>query len=429
VLSSRIPFSSEAKWSAIDAADHGVWILGAPEVILSAGHEDLLERVTERSGTGSRVLLVAKADRIDGGGLPVGARPAGLIELAEQIRPDASETIEWFREQGVGLRVLSGDHPATVATVASRVGIGGAEGVDARGLDVADLDAALDRQEVFGRVQPAQKKTIVETLQRGGHVVAMTGDGVNDVLALKQADLGIAMGSGSPATRAVGRLVLVDNEFARLPGVVAEGRRVIANIERVANLFLTKTVYVTLLAVSVGVLRMPFPFYPRHLTLISTLTIGVPAFFLALAPNTTRALSGFVPRVLRFAVPAGVIAATATFVGYAQATAYPGVTLTEARTVATLILFMVGIWVLTVLTRPYTLLRRLLVGSLIGVFAVVFTVPQLQELFALQLPEPEVLLRGGLIGVVACAAIELAWRLVGRLTARPGNGESAEQRT
>jgi cation-transporting ATPase E len=227
----------------------------------------------------------------------------------------------------------------------------------------------------------------------------------------------------------VGRLVLVDNEFARLPGVVAEGRRVIANIERVANLFLTKTVYVTLLAVSVGVLRLPFPFYPRHLTLISTLTIGVPAFFLALAPNTTRALSGFVPRVLRFAVPAGVIAATATFVGYAQATAYPGVTLTEARTVATLILFMVGIWVLTVLTRPYTLLRRLLVGSLIGVFAVVFTVPQLQELFALQLPEPEVLLRGGLIGVVACAAIELAWRLVGRLTARPGNGESAEQRT
>jgi cation-transporting ATPase E len=178
---------------------------------------------------------------------------------------------------------------------------------------------------VFGRVAPHQKQAMVKALQSRGHTVAMTGDGVNDVLALKEADLGVAMGSGSAASRAVAPIVLMDSSFASLPSVLAEGRQVIANVERVANLFLTKTVYATLLALAVGVAQLPFPFLPRHLTIISSLTIGVPAFFLALAPNNRRYRPGFVGRVLRFAVPAGAVAATATMAAYALARDTEGV--------------------------------------------------------------------------------------------------------
>jgi cation-transporting ATPase E len=414
-LAGRVPFSSDRKWSAIDAGERGVWVLGAPDVILSASttHDGFLAAIDAKSATGRRVVLVAAADHLDSEELPTGVRPVGLVELEEQVRPSAAGTIEWFGREGVELRVISGDHPATVSSVAARVGIDG-EGLDARDLgDPESLGEMMENNRVFGRVVPDQKRSMVSALQSNGHVVAMTGDGVNDVLALKEADLGIAMGSGSPATRAVGRLVLLDNAFDRLPGVVAEGRRVIANIERVANLFLTKTVYVTVLSIAVGVLQMPFPFYPRHLTLISSLTIGIPAFFLALAPNTTMARPGFVKRVLEFAVPAGVVAAVATLAGYAVAHARPGVDLDEARTVATLTLFIVGMWVLAILARPYTMFRRLLIGSLVGVFTLVFTVPQLQSLFALEPPEIEVLAWGAATAGVACLLLELAWRFTG----------------
>src|SRR5437763_6601701 len=186
----------------------------------------------------------------------------------------------------------------------------------------------------------------------------MTGDGVNDVIALKEADIGVAMGSGSEAARGVAQIVLLDDDFSVVPDVVAEGRRVIANVERVANLFITKTVYAMLLALAVGAAGFPFPFLPRHLTIISSLTIGVPAFFLALAPNAARARPGFVGRVVRFAVPAGTVAAAATFSAYAVARVQPDVDLTQARTTATLVLFSVGTWVLTILARPLTGPRR-----------------------------------------------------------------------
>jgi len=201
--------------------------------------------------------------------------------------------VAYFHDQGVATKVLSGDHPRTVAAVAGLVGVPGADTpVDARTLadDPAALGGVLEQRSVYGRVVPRQKRAMVEAMQARGHVVAMTGDGVNDVLALKEADLGIAMGSGSAASRAVARLVLLDGRFASLPQVVAEGRRVIANIERVAKLFVTKTVYAMLLAVATGVAGLPFPFLPRHLTLVGSLTIGIPAFFLALEPNTRRAL-------------------------------------------------------------------------------------------------------------------------------------------
>ncbi len=200
----------------------------------------------------------------------------------------------------------------------------------------------MDAASVFGRVSPHQKRAMVAALQGRGHVVAMVGDGVNDVLALKDADLGVAFGSGSGASRAVAHVVLVDDSFDALPAVVAEGRRVIANVERVASLFLTKTAYATLLALAVGVARLPFPFLPRHLTVVTALTIGTPAFFLALAPCSARARPGFVRRVLTFAVPAGALAAGATFLTYALMRS-AGVALAEARTLATGVLFAVGL--------------------------------------------------------------------------------------
>ena len=186
----------------------------------------------------------------------------------------------------------------------------------------------------------------------------MTGDGVNDALALKDADIGIAMGNGAPATRAVAQIVLLDGRFSTMPGVVAEGRRVIANIERVANLFVTKTVYAMLLALAVGFARWPYPFLPRHLTIVSTLTIGIPAFFLALAPNLRRYQPGFITRVLKFAIPCGFVAAAATFSSYGVARSIDGVTLDEARTTATLVLLVVGLWVLNILARPITAVPR-----------------------------------------------------------------------
>ena len=242
-----------------------------------------------------------------------------MVVIGDRVRGDAADTVAWFAAEGVQVKVVSGDHPRTVGAVAGQVGIAGADHpVDARTLPEGEAELAelLEARSVFGRVVPQQKRAMVEALGSRGHVVAMTGDGVNDVLALKDADLGIAMGGGSPASRAVAELVLMDGRFATLPAVMAEGRRVIANIERVAKVFVTKTVYATVLALAVGLAGLAFPFLPRHLTLISSLTIGIPGFFLALEPNTQRSRPGFVRRTLTFAIPAGLIAAFGTLVAY-----------------------------------------------------------------------------------------------------------------
>ena len=242
---------------------------------------------------------------------------------------------------------------------------------------------------------------MVTALQARGHTVAMTGNGVNDVLALKLADIGIAMGSGAPATRAVAELVLLDSRFATLPGVVAEGRRVTANIERVANLFITKTVWATLLAVAVGVTLLPYPFLPRHLTIIDTLAIGVPSFFLALAPNTRRYLPGFTGRVLRFAIPAGSIIAAATFAAYALARAR-GLPLVQQRTAATLVTLILSLCVLVLLAAPLTWRRIALVGAVLAGFVLLFPVPAVRRFYELQLP------RSGLATTLAVAALGAA---------------------
>ena len=300
--------------------------------------------------------------------------------------------------------MISGDSPLTVSAVAARAGLPGADRpVDARDLpdDPGALGRLLEDRSVFGRVTPQQKQAMVTALQARGHTVAMTGDGVNDVLALKLADIGIAMGSGAAATRAVAELVLLDSRFATLPGVVAEGRRVTANIERVANLFITKTVWATLLAVAVGVTLRPYPFLPRHLTIIDTLAIGIPSFFLALAPNTRRYLPGFTGRVLRFAIPAGTIIAAAAFAAYTLARAH-GLPLVQQRTAATLVTLTLSLCVLVLLAIPLTWRRIMLVAAAAAGFVLLFPVPAVRRFYELQLP------RTGLPVTLAVAALGTA---------------------
>jgi len=351
-----VPFSSARKWSAVRFADRSSWVLGAPEIVLgtSSGATAIAARATELAATGSRVLLLSRAEApLAGERLPDALMPVGLVVLGEHVRADAPETLRYFTGQGVGVKVISGDNAATVETVAIEAGVPGASpAVDARTLPEGDaLKEVMERTAVFGRVTPDQKRAMVTALQQGGHTVAMTGDGVNDVLALKQADLGIAMGSGTEATKAVAQLILLDGRFSTLPGVVAEGRRVTANIERVASLFMTKTVWAVVVAVVVGLFALPYPIMPRQLTLIDAVTIGIPAFFLALAPNTRRYRPGFARRVARFTLPMGVIAGAAVLLCFV-ATRGIGASLEQARTLDMLLLSVVGLRVIVVLERP-----------------------------------------------------------------------------
>jgi cation-transporting P-type ATPase E len=423
-----VPFSSARKWSARGFGDRGMWVLGAPEILLKSVTDpgDITEQVTALASDGYRVLLLASArGELSHETLPSGLRPAALVVVAEKIRGDAKETLGYFQDQGVTIKVISGDNPATVGAVATRAGVPDVgTPVDARGLpeDPEELAEVVEKTTVFGRVTPVQKEAMVMALQSKGHVVAMTGDGVNDVLALKKADIGIAMGSGSPATRAVAELVLVDGRFQTLPGVVAEGRRVMGNMERVANLFLTKTVYATILSIAIGLAGWTFIFLPRHLTLISALTIGIPAFVLSFAPNKQRYRPGFVKRVMRFVIPAGLVAAAAGFTAAALAHVYGYINLAEARTMATLAVATVGFMVLIIQAQPFNWWRALLVMSMITAFAIMISVPYFQAFFALDLPDLKVIAQTLVVAGAAVVGLELLWRYTGsrrhRLEAR-----------
>ncbi|MDQ0942597.1 HAD-IC family P-type ATPase [Streptomyces sp. V1I1] len=418
-----LPFSSARKYSGASFSEgngeNSTWLLGAPDVLLPTGDPALAE-IEQLNEQGLRVLLLARAaGELDAPAVAAGAESTALVVLEQRLRPDASDTLRYFADQNVAAKVISGDNAVSVSAVAGKLGLPGAQNtVDARRLptEQAEMATALDSNSVFGRVTPRQKRDMVGALQSHGHTVAMTGDGVNDVLALKDADIGVSMGSGSEATRAVAQIVLLNNSFATLPSVVAEGRRVIGNITRVATLFLTKTVYSVLLAILVVCSQVEYPFLPRHLTLLSTLTIGVPAFFLALAPNKERAKPHFVRRVMRYAIPAGVIAAAATFATYLLARShYSGPGALDAETsAATLTLFLVSMWVLAIVARPYTWWRVCLVAAMGACFLIVLIVPWLQDFFALKLVGTT--MPWGAVGIAATGAVllEVAWRVVDR---------------
>ncbi|MFF5013765.1 cation-translocating P-type ATPase [Streptomyces sp. NPDC001165] len=416
-----LPFSSARKYSgaAFSEGDGeaSTWLLGAPDVLLAPGDPALAE--TERlNEQGLRILLLARATRdLDDPEPARGARPTALVVLEQRLRPDAADTLRYFTEQKVRAKVISGDNAVSVGAVAAKLGLSGSA-VDARRMpaDPQGMARALDEGTVFGRVTPQQKRDMVGALQSHGHTVAMTGDGVNDVLALKDADIGVSMGSGSEATRAVAQIVLLNNSFSTLPSVVAEGRRVIGNITRVATLFLVKTVYSVLLAVLVVLWQVEYPFLPRHLTLLSTLTIGIPAFFLALAPNKERARPHFVRMVMRYSIPGGVLAGAATFVTYLIARHYytgPGA-LDAETSAATLTLFLISMWVLAIIARPYTWWRITLVASMGLAFVFVLAVPALQHFFALKLVGVAMPWLAVGIAALAGVALEFLWKWVDR---------------
>jgi cation-transporting ATPase E len=355
------------------------------------------------------------------------------VTLTEQVRPDAKETLAYFAEQDVAIKVVSGDNPVTVAAVARAVGLDVGEPVDARTLpdDPEALREALATHTVFGRVTPEQKRAFVHALQADGHVVAMTGDGVNDALALKDADIGVAMGNGAQATKAVAELVLLDGRFSHLPDVLAEGRRVIGNVERVANLFVAKNAMSLVAILAAAVIAVPFPFLPRHLTLVSAVTIGIPAFFLALGPNKRRYLSGFLGRILRFAVPSGAVAGLAVITSYLLAGTSYGVppedfasrctAPTGTRTVtdvacwqpgsgATITLLAVFFWILVVLARPFRPWKAALVAAMVGLAVAAFLLPVAARFFNLDAPLPLVG-QSLAVGAVGAGVVEAIYRL------------------
>ncbi|WP_300679375.1 HAD-IC family P-type ATPase [Nocardioides sp.] len=405
----EVPFSSARKWSAMTAADHGSWVFGAPEMVLptptTAAQHTARERADALASAGSRVLMLASSaqppQRPASGEaiLPPDLHPQALVVLAENLREDAAETLRYFTDQGVGLKVISGDNPRTVGAVAAKLGVPGVSGpddaVDARTLseDPAELADQIETHSVFGRVTPYQKRAFVAALQSRGHVVAMTGDGVNDALALKDADIGVAMVNGSPATRAVAQIVLLDGRFSHLPDVVAEGRRVMANIERAAGLFLVKNAYSVVLALISALTVAAYPLEPIQLSLISDATIGIPAFFLALGPNTRRYLPGFLRRVLWFAIPTGIVVGLCTYGGYWYTRIdAPGSGVAGARTTATLIVLVSAMWVLLASARPLSGWKLGLVATVAAAVVGILAIPSLAHgLFLLDLSVGRVL--------------------------------------
>ena len=417
-----VPFSSARKWSAARFGDHGWYLFGAPEMLLADGSAER-GRADELAQGGARVLLLARATGASDPDPEAGTgplAPLALVVIDQLLRPDAADTVAYFIDQGVAMKVISGDNPLTVGAIAAQAGIpGGDDPFDARELptDIEALADVLETHSVFGRVTPAQKRAMVGALQSRGHVVAMTGDGVNDVLALKDADLGIAMGSGAAATRAVAQIVLLDNAFSVMPSVVAEGRRVLGNIERVSDLFLTKSFYAAILSfftvfvTLTGIYDVEFLFLPRHLTVITWFTIGTPAFFLALMPNTQRFRPGFFRRVLAFAVPAGVVISIMAFASY-LVTLAAGNTVEAGRVSATLTTFLIAWTVLFLVARPMNLLRWLIVASMGVGFLLVLVIPPFARFFAMELHWDT---RGGtalLFGVIGSVVLVVVRRYV-----------------
>ena len=437
-----IAFNSARKWSAVQTSA-GAYVLGAPEIVLAGstgsgsteadnGESDgtglgstdnaALERVKALAGTGKRVLVLAHSnqalDQSENPTLPKDLTAALLVVLAEQVRPDAAQTLDYFKRQGVAVRVISGDNPVTVAAIAAHLGLrnpdgGEPVGVDARTLpaieDTQALADALEKHTVFGRVTPEQKRAFVNALKSRGHTVAMTGDGVNDALALKDADLGIAMGNAAPATKAVSRLVLLNSQFDALPSVVAEGRRVIANMERVASLFLTKTTWAALLAAVVAITGFVYPFLPRQLTIVSSLTIGIPAFVLALAPTNQRYHAGFLGRVLRLSVPAGVIVVVGVLCARLTLILM-GSNRNQISSVCTLVLVAGGLWLLSLTARPWVWWRASLVALMSTAALAVVLLAPLRSFFDLAVLTANSWLVLACAAGIVCAALETLGR-------------------
>lgn len=422
----RVPFSSARKWSAMSFDNHGNWVLGAPENVLTQRYEGAIrEQVEQQAADGRRVLVLASTGTAftDGEASLPDVHPEALVLLEDIVRHDAPDTLRYFAEQGVTVKVISGDNNVTVGAVARRAGLEQWEAnVNATALaddGTPEFADAVAGNTVFGRVTPHQKRAMVKALQAQGHTVAMTGDGVNDVLALKDADCGIAMASGSEATRGVAQLVLLDSNFSALPNVVAEGRRVINNIERVASLFLSKTVYSVVLSLMTGVVALAYPLQPIHLTVLSWLTIGTPAFFMALEPNDHRVAEGFLRRVLGRAVPAGLVIGIATMGVFALVQVAGSVDEPEAKGIAVLVAGSVALMNLYRTAQPLNRLRAAIVAVMVVLFVGAFLTPWTRDLFELPLTDWWAYLVGVAFAAAAWPLLVLGSRVSDRWHRRP----------
>lgn len=387
-ITKKIPFSSHTKWSALEIEGKGAWIFGAPEMILRDKYEGIRYKVEEEAKRGRRVLLLAK---LTGGDLseelPDTIENVALLLIEDIIRDEAPNTLEYFRKEGVNIKIISGDNPVTVAAVAKRAGVKDSENyIDARELpeNIEELAEIVEKTTVFGRVTPHQKKNLVIALKSKGHTVAMTGDGVNDVLALKESDCGIAMASGSDAAKAVSQLVLLDSNFSALPEVVLEGRRMINNLEGVSELYLNKTVYSTLLSILFVMLMVPYPFTPINITLIGSIAIGIPSFFLALAPNKERVKTGYLRRILRVSITNGVVLSLSAM-GMFMYAFKNGIKVEQCSTLGVMVAGGISLVVLLRVSRPFTKLKLTLVLCMIFLFSLAFIIPLGRYIFSLEL--------------------------------------------
>ena len=360
VCTRRIPFSSVHKWSGGIFKNHGAYLTGAPEYLLGSRFEEVRQQVEEWTGDGFRVMLVARynGDPQPGKLDDALVEPLALVLLTSPLRKDARETFAYFQDQGVSIRVLSGDNPRTASLVAQRAGIPGAENfIDARELKTPeDYQNTARKVVVFGRVTPEQKKLIIAAMQSQGHTVAMTGDGVNDLLAMKQADCSVAMASGSQAATHMASMVLLNSDFAGMPHIVGEGRRVINNIQRSASLFLVKNIFSVVLSLVCLFSGFAYPLIPIQLTVVAALTIGIPSFFLALEPNYTRVKGKFLPSVLRQAMPGGLTNVILVVIALCFASML-NLTTQQIGTICASILGVVGLLVLLRVCQPFVKFR------------------------------------------------------------------------
>ena len=381
----RIPFTSQTKWSAASFGEDGAYVIGAPEFIMGGRYGELQETVESWSAGGFRVLLVARyhgylKEKVLTEHL---LEPLALVLLTNRIREEAPDTFAYFESQGVTIKVISGDNPVTVSEVARRAGIKNADRwVDAKDLETdQDFKTAAQNCTVFGRVTPDKKKKLIKTLRQLGHTVAMTGDGVNDVLAMKEADCGIAMASGAQAASQVAQLVLLKSDFAAMPSIVGEGRRVINNIQRAATLFLVKNIFSLGLSIISMFTMWPYPMVPLHLSVISALTIGVPSFFLAMEPNYERFSGHFLRGVLRRAFPGGLTNIFVVLMAQAFMAIF-SISLEEISIVCAAILSVVGLLVLFQTCKPFDKIRKLIWWAM--ALALVFCFTLLGSFFELQ---------------------------------------------
>lgn len=411
----ELPFSSRWKWSGVELHDT-VIVLGAPEVL---GMGALSAEVEAFQAERGRVLVVGTATALPAipeddavtPPTPPGFTALGIVVLAEQMRSDAAEVVAFFREQGVDLKVISGDAPRTVEAVAKAAGFGDTTAISGADLPTGDLDAIADvavTHSVFGRITPDQKRELVDGLRRRGRYVAMIGDGVNDVPAMKAARMSIALGSGSQIAKSVSDMVLINGSFATLPKGVAEGRRILANIRRVAKLFVVKSAFAATLILMIGVAGAEYPLLPRHITLAAAFTIGIPGFVLAIAPSVGRPTNvPFLRDLLRFSVPGGVVSAIGVMAAYGITRSLPGRSLEDARSAALLVLVFIGLYLILLLEDEaieQSQVRAwgvgLLMLALVAGFVAAFAIPPVADFFSINPPDfTELLVVIGSLGI------------------------------